>query len=222
MVAQAFDTGAATSGRQLLRGAICDQLEQLTRDEGLYMAAVIPLPAPFTDDDDVFAHMLEDIVAGRAPSVAIALGESKGKSGGAGYGDEWTVETEVFAYCICKSGADTMKRLTGDAVSALAVTKDPGVEVALEHVLERLAGFRPEATGLSCNELRPLSVEPAFYLDAETSIGRIALTVKHRADVNRLRSFTQLLLGIDATHGEDDADAGAVRPTLPTETDIEP
>lgn len=221
MVAHAFDTGAATSGRTLLRAAICERLEQLTVAEGLYLAAVVPLPAPFTDDEGAFEHMLKDIVGGRAPAVAIALGDGKISSGGAGYADEWYAEVEVYAYAISMISSSTMLRLTGDALSASALAKDPGIETMLEHVLERLAGFKLTATGLSCNELRPLTIEPSFYFDPEVTIGRLSLTVRMRADVNRLRGFTQLLLGIDATHGEDDADAGAVRPTLPTETDID-
>lgn len=221
-MAHAFDTGAVKAGRTLLRDAVVAQLAQLTTAEGLYLVAVVPLPAPFRDDQDAFGHMLLDIVAGRSPVVAVALGDSKAMSGGAGYGDEWYEEVDVFAYCLSSHGASTLMRLTGDASSLASLAKDPGVEIAAEHVRERLAGWRPAVTGLLANELRPTTFEPDFYFGEDHTIARLTFTVQMRADVNRLRGFTQLLEGIDATHGEDDADAGAERPTLTTGTDIDP
>lgn len=218
-----FDTGAATSGRKLLRDAICARLEQLTVAEGLYLTAIVPLPAPFTDDEGAFEHMLIDIVAGRSPAVAVALGDGKIASGGAGFLDEWWEDVEVYAYCISSISSSTLLRMTGDALSLTSLAKDPGIEIAIEHVRERLAGFRPAATGgLKAKELRPVAVDPAFYFGQDYTIARLSFLVQMRADVNRLRGFTQLLTGVDATHGNDDAGAGVDRPTITTETDIDP
>lgn len=223
MTTHAFDTGAAKSGRTLLRDAIVAQLAELTVAEGLYLAAIIPLPAQFRGENSgAFDHMLDNLIAGKSPVVAIALGEGKFLSGGSGFADEWAENLEVYAYCLSSLSAGTLLRMTGDASSLVALSKDPGVEICAEHVRERLSGWRPSATGLLAKELRPVNFEPDFYFGEDYTIGRLTFTVQMRADVDRLRGVTQLLLGVDATHGEDDADAGADRPTLPTETDIDP
>lgn len=222
MATHDFDTGATKAGRTLLRDAIVARLGQLTTASGLYLVAIVPLPAQFRDDDGAFEHMLINIIAGRSPVVAVSLGDGKLSSGGAGYSDEWYEDLEVYAYCLSSLSAGTLLRLTGDASSLAALSKDPGVEIAAEHVRERLAGWRPTAAGLLAKELRPTGFEPDFYFGEDYTIARLTFTVQMRADVNRLRGFTQLLEGVDATHGEDDADAGAERPTLTTGTDIDP
>lgn len=219
MVAHAFDTGAVLAGRTLLRNAIVAQLEQLTRAEGLYLEAVIPLPASIADQASL-DHIVQDIVAGRSPVVMVALGDGKFAPGGAGFSDEWTEAIDVEVYCLSSLSAGTVLRMTGDASSALALTKDPGIEICAEHVRERLAGWRPSVSGLLAKELRIQSLAPNFYFGEDHTIARLSFTVEARADVDRLRGYTQLLTGVDATHGEDDAGVGDDRPTITTETDI--
>lgn len=207
----AFDTGAAASARKLLRDAVVQRLAALLKENGLYMMAVQPLPIPFRDEA-VLRHMLTSHVNGRSPAATVALGDGSFESAGAGYADEWVEDVEVEIGLVSSHARGTLARMEGDTASLASLALDPGIETMSEHVRERLAGWTPTAAGLKAKELRPEDQGPIYFAQ-DFTVWRQRYSVQIRADVNRLRGFTQLLEGIDADHVEQDA-------TLSTETDI--
>lgn len=214
-----LDTGATKAGRTLLRDAVVARVAALTVASGLYLTAVVAIPVPFRDDD-VLERMLTDFAGGRSPMAMVALGAGTFRAAGVGHADEWTEEVDVHVYLLSSHTGGTLYRMTGDASSLVALTKDPGIEIAAEHVRERLAGWRPTATGLLAKELRIVS-QDAIYFGEDYTIWHQVYAVQCRADVDRLRGLTQLLTGVDATHGIDDGPDGAEVSTIASETDIE-
>lgn len=193
-----FDSGAAAPSRTLLRQGIVRALGDLLTSEGKYLAAVLELPfAPvFGDQED--EAMLDQLVQGRSPTVAVALGnrQFEGRSTG---GLEWSGEVIVHVFIIVKHQRSILSPLTGDAVAVANVTKDPGAETVMDHVFDRLAGTRIQVTPAFRTQLRPSSEE--CVMGGETWIvWEQVYTANFVRDVNPERDNPNRVTSVQTTH----------------------
>jgi len=208
-VAHAFDSGFARPQRRLIREAIVAQLRtdlQVSTLPGstgeLYVTAVVELAAPFVDGDGDLMQHLHDAVAGRSPVIAVALGD---RSFRATNTDDryWRGTLEVHVYVLSKHARGLLERLRGgDPASLASNAADPGLETAMEHVFERLAGFTPSSSHAS--ELRPVR-ESFPYVADDFSIAELVFECDAQTDVNPNRGLTQIATEVLHTHTDDAA-----------------
>ena len=155
-----FDSGLSVSLRRSVRQSVVDALQPLRKVCGGYLSGeVLELPAPlrFGTADDELA--LNDLLAGASPAVGVALGRSSFRRVDP-TGDRWASSLTVAVYVMVRHARSVMSGLAGDVMGS-DVTKDPGVEVVLEHVLERVAGLESAVPQIGRMILD--SEEPAYY-----------------------------------------------------------
>lgn len=140
-MAHSFDTGLAVPQRTLLRQSAVTALARLKRANGGYLANVLPWGGVIRGyTDDLGVDLLFTALQGQTPVVAISLGDrTTSQRAIAGFTGQSSVDLLVYFFSSHKR-SDLAGRLELD-VSALADDhKDPGLEVAFEHVEELLTG----------------------------------------------------------------------------------
>jgi hypothetical protein len=185
-VAHAFDTGLTRAQRTLIRAGAVTLLAPLLRSAGGYLQAVVPWGGVVRSYQDVEGiDLLWEALGGRAPSVAIALGDRVASPAGMG-GFNFTTKLELVAYHYSNHPRDLeLGRLEIDAVGLAANTGDPGLDVMMEHVEELLIGQRCGASA-TIKQIVPtreeeLRSEHGFSLWAQ----RYELTVTRTINPNR-------------------------------------
>jgi hypothetical protein len=140
-MAHAFDTGLSRPQRTLIRSGIVTLLSGLLRSNGGYLAAVIPwagVVRGYTDVDGV--DELKKALQGRAPAIAVALGDRVSEAAGMG-GFNWKGAIEVSLYHYANHQSSITEGRTSSNAAALASdVLDPGLDVMLEHAEELLVG----------------------------------------------------------------------------------
>lgn len=142
-MAHAFDTGLAAPQRTLVVQGAVAALAGLKKTAGLYLEAVEQFGGVIRSyaDEEGIAE-LEQLLQGRAPAIAISLGDRT--PGGAGVGGHKHFdELELLVYFYTRHPRNIQAgRQTQDAISVAANTADPGLHVIFEHVEELLVGSR--------------------------------------------------------------------------------
>lgn len=213
-----FDSGYSLPQRRKIREAIVAQLRRdmpmasMPGSTGhLYIAAIIELPAPFVESDSDLEEMLKEAVSGRSPILAVALGPRSFEPIGTD-ALAWRSELSVHVYVMSSNQRGLLERLRGgDATSQTNDAADPGLETAMEHTLERLAGFTPPDCGAS--ELR-VSREDFIVVGDEFTAAELTFEMQVETYVNPNRGLTQLATEIDTTHADTEAGDPSDRETL--------
>lgn len=191
-MAHAFDTGLALPQRTLIRRGAVQLLSGLLRANGGYLAAVIRwggVVRGYTDERGI--ELLTEALNGRAPAIAIALGDYDTSPAGMG-GFNFKGPMELTAYHYASSLRDeTDGRTEIDAVGLASNLADPGLDVMLEHARELLVGQRCGASA-TIKQIVPtreeeLVTENGFTLWAQ----RYSVTVS--STINPNRGVTQIL-----------------------------
>lgn len=218
-MAHTFDTGLQLAQRTVLRRAAVTLLSGLLRANGGYLNTVIAwggVVRGYTDRDGI--DLLYSALQGRAPAVAIGLGDRVPKAGGIG-GVAWKGHIELIAYYCSTNQRDPALvdgRLEPDVVAAASDVADPGLDVIMEHVEELLVGQYP-STSKSIKQIAP-GVEEELYTNEEVSLYRQTFHVQIDRVINPYRNVTQLLESVSAllrTSGAQDADPTAPPSHLP-------
>jgi hypothetical protein len=190
-VAHAFDTGLASAQRTLVRSGAVTLLAGLLAPVG-YLQAVIPWGGIIRGyTDEVGIELLWAAFAGRAPSIAIALGDAVLKPVGIG-GFNFVAELELVAYHHSNHPRDPhLGRLAIDVAGLASNAADPGLDVMMEHAQELLVGQRCGASA-TIKQIVPtreeeLRTENEFTLWAQ----RYDVTIARKINPNR--GLTQLL-----------------------------
>lgn len=193
-MSHSFDTGLTRAQRTLIRNGPVTLLSGLLRSNGGYLNAVIPwggVVRSYTDDagiSELWAALL-----GRAPSIAIAVGDRALHPAGMG-GFNFKGEVELVLYHYSNHPRDLeLGRLEIDAAGLAADTFDPGLDCQMEHAEELLIGqYANGANSPTIKQIVPtreeeLRTENAFTLWAQ----RYQVTVAR--SINPLRGLTQIL-----------------------------
>lgn len=142
-MAHEFDTGLARAQRTLIRDGVVTLLSGLLRSNGGYLAAVIPFGGVVRGYTDLGGiDTLKAALNGRAPSIAVGLGDRAVDAGGmGGFNFKGTIELVLYHY------ANHIRSLTEgrtkiDARGLASDVADPGLDVMLEHAEELLIGQR--------------------------------------------------------------------------------
>lgn len=158
MGAHAYDTGLALPQRTLIRNAIVARLSPLLRVNGRYVKAIKPLARRYRGEgDEVGKQAIVNALLGQAPAIGVALGRKTYEATDAEAFLSFA-ELEVSIAVFSQHGRDLVDgRLATDPVGDAAITNDPGIDAALEHIEELLLGQSIGVAGTS--ELRPVDEE---------------------------------------------------------------
>lgn len=191
-MAHSFDTHLASAQRTLIRAGAVSLLSGLLVANGGYLQAVIPyggIVRGYTDE--IGLELLKEAFQGRAPAIAIALGDCSLSPAGIG-GYNFTGELELVAYHYSNHPRNVeLGRLEPDVAALASDTADPGLDIVMEHTMELLIGQRCGASA-SIKQIRPsreeeLRTENGFSLWAQ----RFDITVTR--NINKNRTITQLI-----------------------------
>jgi hypothetical protein len=202
-MAHAFDTALERPQRRLIREAIVAQLADMLvptlpgSSGDKYVAAIVELGAPVTDweDGDLVDHF-RDQVGARSPAIAVALGKRDFDRVNTD-ARRWAGELDVFVYLMSTSQRGHLPRAAGDVVSDADDTADPGLEVMMEHVFERLAGMPMDE--LKTRSLEAVSEDFVFVGDEFTVVEQ-RYEVTTQVSVNPARKKTIKVEVIETTH----------------------
>lgn len=191
-MAHSFDTGLAAPLRTLLRNGAITLLAPLLKTAGGYLAAVVPwggIIRGYTDEDGI--ALIDQVMLGRVPSVAIALGdESLAPSGGTNFTYKGALEMDAYFYAR-NLRSITEGRTSIDAVGAADDTADPGLDVMMDHVRELLVGARAGSVP-AIKQIRPRSADELRTEDSFTLwVQRYEVTLD--VQINRNRGISQLI-----------------------------
>jgi hypothetical protein len=194
----AFDTGLTKPQRTvIIEGAIA-LLAGLKRTNGLYLLAVEEFGGvirSFSDDEGIDELMF--VLQGRAPGIALSLGDRTAAAGGRG-GHKHLDELELLVYFLSRHPRSLQAgRQTADAIAAASNVADPGLHVMFEHVEELLVGSRIGGTPTvkQCRLTREIEVRTrnGFTLWCQ----HYAITLDRQ--INEFRGVTQYLEHIRTT-----------------------
>lgn len=149
-MAHVFDTGLARAQRTLIRDGVVLLLSGLLRANGGYLQAVIPWGGVIRGyTDEVGIDLLRAELTGRAPAIAVALGDRVSEPAGqGGFVVKGAIELTLYHY------ANHLRSLTAgrtaiDAAALANDTLDPGLDVMLEHAEELVIGQRVGAAAVT-------------------------------------------------------------------------
>jgi hypothetical protein len=198
-----FDSGLEKPQRTLIRAAIADRLGALltSANPPRYVTAIRFLPRIVRGEGDSEGlAMLIEVSRGKAPAIFIALGRRRPL-------DEMTdplelrAELEVAIYLVSAHARDLVDgRLAGDGISTVNLTADPGIEVMLEHVEERLQGQLLGIAGTK--EMRETDEDEVLTL-AEYTIWEQRYRIEVERVIDPNRDETILVTSIEGRHRED-------------------
>lgn len=196
----AYDNGLASPIRTLLRDAIVAKLQPLKKPVG-FLEAVIPIGFYIHGPtDDLGIDLLEDELRGRAPAIAIALGDGKDEPAGDIDRSLSTVDIELYFVTDHKRGL-THGRVVGDVSAAAADTNDPGLDAMLELAWQLLFKSDLGIGTAPKRRVQPLwrVGEGQLIADKDKTIWHQHWATKLTYDVNLQRATTQKLIGMTAT-----------------------
>lgn len=215
-----FDTGLSRSTREIIVGALAQQLDELRRPQR-YLAAIVTAPrlAHGKEDED-FVGELAHIANTRVPCIAIALGDAKSETTSED-GLELTDTIEIGIYVVSGSQRGLVDgRLFVDAKAAVDDSKDPGVFAIMQHVTERIQGADLGIEGVRV----PVKTGEAMVMTlANASIWELTFRVDVDLSINPDRDATAVMTSIEAHHkGNGIPDASSLDPLIDTVTSLDP
>lgn len=185
--ANVFDSGLGKPQRTVVREAVIDLLQRLLIANGGYLQAVeeSAVRVRGEHDDEGFMEIF-DRLQGRAPSVLVYLGDKPYTPAGAA--EMWTAEIDVHVYLLVNSLRGITARLSRDVVALGNPQRDPGVEVALEHIEELLIGQCPGGTKGQIREIRPqrethVGTEQGFEMWEQIYTVRVSRSIRAKRDL---------------------------------------
>lgn len=191
-MAHQFDTGLQRAQRTTIRNGAVTLLSGLLRSNGGYLQAVIPwggLVRGYTDQ--VGIDMLMVALNGRAPGIAVGLGDRTIKPGGVG-GFAFKASVQLVVYFYSSHARDiTDGRMAIDVAALAADTADPGLELIMEQIEELLVGQYP-GTNSTVKQVVPYLEEELRTEPNETLWAQHYSVVVDRV-INPYRTLTQLL-----------------------------
>lgn len=192
-MSHAFDTGASKPQRTLILEGVLALLAGLKKPAG-YLNAVIGWPRPvrsYTDVDGIVQLM--DALSGRAPSIAVHVGDASWGKGAVG-GFTWEKEIELLLYFASTHKRDHLTgRIVTDAIGLADDNADPGLNVMMEHAFELVLGRRPGGIVVpSIKQVRPQR-EEELVTDGQITIWLQTYRVIAMSQISEWRSVTQLL-----------------------------
>lgn len=191
-MAHRFDTGAQRPQRTRIQQGAVALLSGLKKSNGGYLVEVVPFP--FTLHRDSQADDVAQFVAalGRAPSIAIALGDRDSKvTGIGGYGEMG--EIEVHAYFSSNNArSQQVGRQETDAAGLANDQADPGLHVILDHAKELLIGQRCGGAGTDIKQVRP-HLERQIINEQQITIWEQVYKVSVMVQISEFRTASQLL-----------------------------
>lgn len=204
-MAHEFDTGLARAQRTLLRDGVVSLLSGLLIANGGYLKAVIPFGGVVRGyTDEIGLDQIKAALNGRAPAVAVALGDGAGNAAGMG-GFNYTKDIDLIVYHYANNVRALLDGRTKiDARGLAADTNDPGLDVMLEHVEELLIGQRVGAASVTnpvgeitrstptIKQIR-LVTEEELATENALTIWRQRFAVTVARTINPRRGVTQLL-----------------------------
>lgn len=212
-MAHSFDTGLSRAQRTLVRSGAVTLLAGLKLPGG-YLRAVIPwggVVRGFTDDMGI--DLLWEALRGRAPAIAIALGDKAMSQAGMG-GFNLVGELELLAYVLSMHPRDTeLGRHEPDATSLASNTADPGLDTILEHVEELLIGQRAGASA-TIKQIR-YTREDELRTEGGYTLWVQRYTVTVGRTINPNRGISEILRELRATvRTSDDSMAAPAAPVV--------
>lgn len=216
-----FDTGLQYPTRTLIRSAIIERLQPLTRANGAYARAVEALPFAMKSQlrgmDESELGFLLDILNGRAPSYGIALGDMKlvkRMTGGNSIGE---LEVEIYSFCNHERNL-VVGRLEADFPAGQFDINDPGLDVMLQLLRERLADQT------LCEKAKEMRFEGEYELltQRKASIWGSMFSIEVECPSNPDRDVTQYLNALDVKHriGAGSTPNPATNPLIETLTTV--
>ncbi len=179
-MAHRFDSGEFFSLRMLARRGVASALSSssIHTSNGGYLPVVAELASPLVLSDADALRLVAKVMDGRSPSVGIALGSERFRSDSTD-GTRWRSDLSIYVYTFTRSSRDPMAGLVGDDVTRLLAAKDPGAEVVLQHIIERVAGLQMKGP---FGALRIESCEPAYF-DGEWHVWEMLFRVPVQYDL---------------------------------------
>lgn len=137
----AFDTGLSRPQRTIIRAGVVDILSGLLRANGGYLSKVIPWGGVIRGyTDEIGIDAIREALNGAAPAIAVAVGDRVTEPGGmGGYNYKGTMELVLYHYANHAQGL-TEGRMVATAKATANTSKDPGLDVMLEHAEELVIG----------------------------------------------------------------------------------
>lgn len=224
-MAHTFDTGLTRPQRTVVQDSVLLLLDRLryrtSPTPSGYLRALVPFCGKVRGpSDEVGIDQLWDVLQGRAPAIAVGIGDMLYSPAGTG-GFKWTAQLEVDVYILCNQSRSREARMVGDVVTWADDTKDPGVNVILEHVEELLVGVDLKASDYTIRELRPVRANE-LGSGNEQALWHFGLTVQvGRSMKHRPRDITQELTLIATTYSATEP-VSSTQVTTETRTDIDP
>lgn len=217
-MAHQFDTGLAMPQRTLIRRGVVELLSGLKRSNGGYLKDVVSFGGvvrSFTDE--VGIDLLWTTLQGRTPAIAVALGDRITAAGGIG-GTRGIGELELLVYFYSQHARDIMAgRHEKDVVAVADDSKDPGLDVMMEHAEELLIGQRLGATAVTnpvgeVNRATASIKQIVFGREEELRtehgftlwVQRYQVTVTR--SINKLRDVSQLITELNTKTRTSDAE----------------
>jgi len=229
-----FDSRLEVPNRTLVRNKVVELLAPMLRsaqpDPG-FLAAIVKLDIPLENYDEEGIVPLLQSLMGRAPAIAIALGDDENKPAGVG-GRQWTSFVDVHLYFFNNTMRSIVSRVEADVVSvgddeldppvAADLKADPGIEVAMQCAEELLIGEQPD-TATVHGVIKKLVKKRARPVQSNNrlSIWTQQYLVEVTRTINKNRNVVQRLLGFNTVVRQSDQPAESPS-SVPFTTEVSP
>jgi hypothetical protein len=201
-----YDTGLTLPLPTVIAQGIRSKITPLLRSAGGFVAAIVDFPHVMGGGSDDEINLLLDICGGRAPVLAIGLGDIKTTRKGSAGNNFGTMDVEIYAVSAHMRNV-TDGRLHPDPTSLIDDTADPGIFATNELVAMYLADQFPVATetqwgklfGSTVKELRLDGIRH-LITGQEMSIWGVQFSLGFELQQNMLRGATAYLTDIMTYH----------------------
>lgn len=199
-MAHTFDTGLARTLRYTVRTFVLDTLDRLryraTPVPSGYLKALIPHSTDVRgSNDEVGIDILFEALNGRAPAVAVVVGDKSYEPAGAQH--RYMATLDVKVYVQSHNSRSMLARDEGGAEAQLSDLKDPGIEVIMEHIEELLIGAKHSSDHIK--DLRPQR-EEEIASTKELTLWMMTFQVKVTRSTDWKRDLTEYLTSIHVDH----------------------
>lgn len=217
-MAHSFDTGLLVPQRTLLRGAVVSRLSPLLKVNGLYLDEVKPFGRPLRGvlGQDELTDIAE-ATNGRA-CILVTVGAARfGPLGVNGLKDRWLADVELILYFGSNNARSLIDRVQLDPGAALSNTRDPGIEVMMEHARMLMLGVQIEDASKTIYRITPVS-EDELDTGEDYVFWSQSYSVQFETSVKRYKSLTELMTLLHATFSEKTTET-AQNPIVTLETE---
>ncbi len=145
-----FDTHLAAPARTIVRSHVIARLARLLKTDPSgygFAQAIVPFGGVVRSyTDEIGIDELYTLLNGRAPAIAVSLGDKNYKPAGAG-GYQFTSYVDVHVYFASTHSRSMLARHAPDVTATLTNTNDPGIDTMMELVEDLLIGERSQVLG---------------------------------------------------------------------------